>query len=204
MEENLKKLTERFPELILMSYSISGWNKLLDRGRVAVYSKATSRGFNAYKYVIYLDKPAEALSAFLFSHRAQFTRIMMQDEHAQILSKQLSPWAVSYTVNTLSFMTLTQPREFDIFCIRLKVNQSTWANLAVSPELPLKNSEAIKGEFVYLAEICEELDLHKCKLTIVHLVDPKGKIPPFLYKRIVEKRMAAMDDLLQYLTAYVF
>lgn len=204
MEPNMLQLIEAFPELLKVSYSLDGWSRLIDQGRMAVYSKPTSCGFNVYKYEIYLDKSAEALSSFLFTHRPQFTRIMMQDEHAQILTKAIAPWAIAYSVLTNSFTAFTQPREFDLFCVRLKIKQDTWANIAVSPDLPKMSPDAVKGRFMYLAEICEELDLHKSKLTIVFLVDPMGKVPPFLYKRVVQSRLKAMDDLMRYLTANVF
>lgn len=203
MEENLSKLSLRYHELLSVSYSLDNWTRLVDRGSVAVYAKPTDIGFNAYKYEIYIDKPAESLSAFLFSHRCQLSRILMQDEHAQILTKQLAPWAVSYSIVTNSFAALTKPREFDVFCVRLKVKQGTWANLGVSVDAPLSNSQAIKGEFVYLSEIFEELDLNRTKLTIVFLVNPKGKFPRFLYKKVVKSRLRALDDLLLYLATYV-
>lgn len=204
MEQNLAKLSLVYPEIIAEVNSIAGWNQLLDRGRIAAYSKPTRINFNAYKYVLYLDKSAEVVSAFLFNHRPQYASIMMQDQHLQITTTQVTPWASTSTIVTQSYFPLTKPREFDVFCVHLQIKKDTWGNFAVSPDTLGGRPGVVKGEIMYLGEVCEELDLHKCKLTIVQLVDPKGKVPAFLYTRVVEKMFAALEELLRYLTAYVF
>jgi hypothetical protein len=175
----------------------TAWEEYYSHGKLIAYKRLLD-GRMCIKVVVFIDKPAEAVSNYFFTTLSQNSLRLQPDlidkseiattwgDDALLLHDQSKP------------LGPVSPREIWLFAARSPLgDEGAHAISGFTPEgLPTADGfvQADVKFFLYLFEPLHD-NPSKSKLTTTSLIDPRGSLPSVVVNNVAEKRAYYFRDL---------
>lgn len=197
---NLDVLTDKLGDVFESSSKLSAeetaWEEYYSHNKLIAYKRLVD-GRVCIKVVVFIDKPADAVSNYFFRTMAE-NSIKLQPDLLEV-SEISKTWGDdALLLHDLSKpLGPVSPREVWLFAARSPLEGGAHAISGFTPEgLPTADGfvQADVKFYLYLFEPLHD-DAGKTKLTTTSLIDPRGSIPSVVVNNVAEKRAFYFRDL---------
>jgi hypothetical protein len=198
-EEFIEKAMTAYEEAVAAYQKLDSWTKIDAEEGVHAFTQAQENGFDALKVEMYIDKPPQAVSNFIFNN---WNRIIVETvgdliDFSDVIHR-FNDTAVLYKEKLNSPVGIVDPRILVNFHVHVPTSETTFANVITSVDHAIEEvAGCVKGDTKYHLHLCEPVgdDATRTHLVAVQHADPGGNIPTAVANAVTKKRVLLYEKL---------